>query len=648
MRGSILKRFAIAALVALALTSVTSLILSYIYSSREALGYGAESSATAAEITRALFSSEDFNSMPSPESEEYQAMELELEWVCKLAQLEYLSIYKADSQRTVRTYLLIAASDEQDRESLGMEYRYGGTSNEPFSEDELKALDGIQPDNTPHQINDQFGSTYAWFFPLKMYTTGDHYVIRAEVDVRSIANSTNDNALAFAIPMIAALILTIGIGLYMLNRNIVQPLRVVSSRMHTFLADSMSNEAPLALGRDDEIGEIADSFNQMTDNIKRYVTRIEEMTEERVASATELQVARRIQLGLVPETLSKSGPGYEGFAFFRAAREVGGDFYDLFTREDGHVCLVMADVSGKGVSAALFMSMARTLLHEKLVSLPPAQALNEANDAILQHNPEGMFVTVCAGVYNPATRELRFANAGHTRPYVIGRGYLTPDPGIALGIFEDAGIVEERITLMPGEGVLLYTDGATEAVNGANEFYGEERLGQAVADTKSAETAVLSLKESIDAFVTGREQFDDLTLLSLFAQSGDVWRWALEPETSSFATLRVGLLELCGTTSPVKRALLALDEAFANVVNYAGATRVDVWAFREEAVLTVKLVDDGVAFDPLAYTASEREFDEFDEGGMGISLIKQTADQLAYERANNRNILTMTFDLSEG
>ena len=649
MRSSILKRFAIIALVALALASVSSLILSYAYGSHEAFEAGADSSEAAAEIVCHYFETKGLQTMPTPGSKEYDDLHELMQWTCNLYRFEYMALLSANEQRTVRTYYIVVSSDEQNTHMLEKTFTYGMTDDRAFSENELSAFRGDGLRDAPEQGGGGFKRTYAWHYPMYLKGLGDYCVIDAEVNVSALALSTNDNALSFAVPMIVILVLVIAMELYLLNSNVVNPLRVVSSRMRTFIGDRARHDEPLQLGRNDEIGEIADSFNKMTVDIERYVDRIEDMAEERAASATELQVARRIQLGLVPETCEKSGPGFEAFALFRAAREVGGDFYDLFIREDGRVCVVMADVSGKGVSAALFMAMVRTLIHEKLVrGMSPSKALNETNDAILQNNPEGMFVTVFAGVYNPASRELLYANAGHTRPYIVGRGYLTPDPGIALGIFEEAGIVDEMANLMPGEGVLLYTDGATEAVSAEKTFYGEERLAQAVCKEEGAQATVLGLTASIDTFVAGNEQFDDLTLLSLFARSEDVWHWKLSPQLSSFATLREGMLELCGNTPPVRRALLAIDEAFSNVVNYSGASEVGVWANREKDQLSISLVDDGVAFNPLEYHADERDFEDFENGGMGISLIKQAVTKLSYERVGKRNVLNMTFDLSEG
>ena len=648
MRDSILKRFAIVTLVALTLAVAASLALSYLYSWHETLKLGATQTESAADVVSYNLQNLDEDEVFDPDSEVYDEMHGNLRWVCETYNLKYISIYTADEGLTTRTYYYAAADEDEDDKLARQYFPFGATSDTPFDKAEIAALSGKVLSDSPERIKNEYGTTYAWYYPLKMKGYDRYFVICTEFNVRVIVTSVNDNALSFAVPMITILMLVIALEILLLQRDVVRPLRVVSSKMRNFIQDRARDNTPLDFARNDEIGEIAESFNQMSINIENYVDRIQEMTEERVASTTELQVARRIQLGFVPETSREVGPGFEAFAMFRAAREVGGDFYDLFIREDGRICVVIADVSGKGVSAALFMAMCRAMVHEKLKrGVNPAQALNEVNDSLLANNPEGMYVTAFAGVYDPSSGELCFANAGHTKPYVVGRGFIVPDTGIALGLFEDAEILEERIRLAPGEGIMLYTDGATEAASADDKLFGEGRLAEAICDAHDAREAVLALVDSIDAFAAGREQFDDITLLCLFAGEGDVWHWELSPEISSFATLRHGILELCGNTTMVRRAMLALDEAFSNVVNYSGATKVDVWAQREGGTLTVRLVDDGVAFDPLTHEVGERDFEDLDDGGMGIMFIGEAACDLSYERTGGCNVFSMTFELEE-
>ena len=190
---------------------------------------------------------------------------------------------------------------------------------------------------------------------------------------------------------------------------------------------------------------------------------------------------------------------------------------------------VVGDVSGKGVAAALFMAMTKTMVHEGLASgIDPAQVLNRVNDRLCASNPEGMFVTVFAFVLCPSTGEVRYANAGHLPPLAIGRDddvrQVDAPPGVLLGLFEDAGLEDGTLVLAEGEYLLAFTDGATEAVNVESKFFGDEALAQCVASStpyRDASALVDVVVDAVDAFAAGHEQFDDLTVVALRRTSSD-------------------------------------------------------------------------------------------------------------------------------
>lgn len=237
------------------------------------------------------------------------------------------------------------------------------------------------------------------------------------------------------------------------------------------------------------------------------------------------EVAGQIESGIVPEQTELFEPDFAAAAVAHPARELGGDFYDCFLAgEDGrYVCAVVGDVSGKGVTAALFMTMVKTMLRERLkMKQSPAAVLNGVNDEVCAVNPQGMFATVFAAVLDRQTGELAYANAGHTKPLLLGEEvtFLHPDAGVAIGLFEDAGIVEERLLLQSGDGILVYTDGIVEAVDTADAFFGEERLLSLVSERCNRgevqpKELVEAVRDEVRAFSAGREPFDDLTMLAL-------------------------------------------------------------------------------------------------------------------------------------
>jgi sigma-B regulation protein RsbU (phosphoserine phosphatase) len=255
----------------------------------------------------------------------------------------------------------------------------------------------------------------------------------------------------------------------------------------------------------------------MSNDINTYIETNQKLLTESVQAKVQMDVANRIQCGIVPSQLKMEGEHYSVFGYAKPAKEVGGDFYDCFTLADGRVCLFIGDVSGKGIGAALFMVMVKTMLKDYLNSgLSPSSALNTVNDTLCNTNPEGMFATVFVAVYNTENGNLCYANAGHTTPVLLGTTseFLPVESGVAIGLFENAGITDSEVTITNG-GILLYTDGVTEAINNQKQFFGEKRLLSAICSDNLAEGVITHLNHCVGDFVGESEQFDDYTVIAL-------------------------------------------------------------------------------------------------------------------------------------
>lgn len=258
----------------------------------------------------------------------------------------------------------------------------------------------------------------------------------------------------------------------------------------------------------------------------------EEAERERIEG--ELQMASRIQTGILPNVFPAfpDRKEFDIFASMDPAKEVGGDFYDYFFVDDDHLCMVMADVSGKGVPAALFMMTARTILKTKAQSNPslsPKELLNEANAALTENDQEDMFVTVWLGILELSTGELTYSDAGHEKLLLYQDGtwkFLPKNGGVALAMWEpeDLEFMDEQyqfhdntIRLKPGDAIFQYTDGVTEATDANNELFGDDRLLAAMNSAPSAkpEDLLPHVRRQIDAFVKDAPQFDDITMLGL-------------------------------------------------------------------------------------------------------------------------------------
>ncbi len=239
---------------------------------------------------------------------------------------------------------------------------------------------------------------------------------------------------------------------------------------------------------------------------------------------SELKVAREIQLSIIPKTFPPfpGRPEFDIYGVLKPAREVGGDFYDFFLLDEDNLCFTIGVVSGKGVPASLFMAVTRTLIKAKSdIGMSPDKILSAVNDELCKDNDSGMFVTVFFGILNISTGEITYSNAAHNSPYILRRdessSVLPRMDGIALGAMEGIAYKSDRIRLEPGDTLVMYTDGVTEAMNSEGELSGEKRLEGFLMNCNG-----LTVREKVDMILssTGEfageaEQSDDITILTL-------------------------------------------------------------------------------------------------------------------------------------
>ena len=268
-------------------------------------------------------------------------------------------------------------------------------------------------------------------------------------------------------------------------------------------------------------------FNDLRLTIDRTLRRVAEWREalasrdKLVALQNELDLASKMQQSILP-TRFPEGPGYRLFGHMEAARAVGGDFFDIMRLDNGRIGLAIADVSDKGVPAALFMMSTRTLLKGAAVGLAdPAEVLREVNNLLNDDNEASMFVTVLYATFDPRSGELVYANGGHNSPLMVradGSSELLPlTGGVALGVVPDYRYERNTVTLEPGDTLVLYTDGVTEAMNHTHEEFGVERLRAIFAsdppgDSRETTQAVF---DAVHAFAGDTPQSDDVTCLTL-------------------------------------------------------------------------------------------------------------------------------------
>ena len=312
------------------------------------------------------------------------------------------------------------------------------------------------------------------------------------------------------------------------NTALVKPINSLASAASSYVEAKEEGEvsalALLDIHTGDEVENLSHALKRMERDINGYIENLTHVTAEKERIGAELSVATHIQASMLP-CIFPAFPNrreFDIYATMTPAKEVGGDFYDFLLVDDDHLAVVIADVSGKGVPAALFMVIAKTLIKDHTQSgKPPEEVFTEVNRQLCEANDENLFVTAWMGVLEISTGKLVYVNAGHNPP-VIGRKngeteFLRSRPGFVLAGLDFTKYRAGSLELMPGDLLYLYTDGVTEAMNTAQELYGEERLKRTLDANVSAapEEIFKAVKKDLDDFVADAPQFDDITMLAM-------------------------------------------------------------------------------------------------------------------------------------
>ncbi len=318
--------------------------------------------------------------------------------------------------------------------------------------------------------------------------------------------------------MIALLWLSLWLG-----KRIVKPLNTITQRIAEIDESNIEFKMEDAYRTGDEIEVLAKSFADISHKTVQYVHEVQRVTAEKERIGTELNMAKQIQAAMLPHMFPPfpERSEFDLYASMTPAKEVGGDFYDFFLIDNDHLCLVMADVSGKGVPAALFMMVSKVILQScAMLGKSPAEILQKTNTALCHDNQVEMFVTVWLGILEISTGKLTCANAGHEYPTIKhGDAFeLYKDKhGFVIGGLEGAKYKEYELQLAPGDKLFVYTDGVTEATNESMQLFGTGRMLEALNKNPAANPAetLTNVRSDIDTFVGAAEQFDDLTMLCL-------------------------------------------------------------------------------------------------------------------------------------
>ena len=362
-------------------------------------------------------------------------------------------------------------------------------------------------------------------------SNGYPVMIFYDTDMNRVAGVSRTFLLHYVLVLLAAAFIAGFLMTRHLKKTVVQPINQLAEAAYAYTVDKKNEHRTgkhfesLDIRTGDEIENLSLTMKDMENDLADYVQNLTRVTAEKERINTELSVASQIQEGMIPHIYPAfpDRPEFDVYAAMHPAKEVGGDFYDFFLIDGDHLAVVMADVSGKGIPAALFMMASKILIGNiaKIPGMTPARILASVNEQICENNPAEMFVTVWLGILEISTGKLLAANAGHEYPAVrkAGGGFrLFKDKhGFIVGGMENMVYTDYQIDLAPGDIIFQYTDGVTEAENAAGEHFGTDRMIEALNSEESAEPERIlqNMTETIRAFAGSAEQFDDVTMLCL-------------------------------------------------------------------------------------------------------------------------------------
>ncbi len=357
-------------------------------------------------------------------------------------------------------------------------------------------------------------------------------IIGADIFASVVSEHTKSYLICLVILGIIALVLGAA-GFTILSRKyIITPIAGMASSASHFVEQTQTVESPsditydvIEVKQDTEIRDLSEELSHMMGSTKAYMIDLKQVTAEKERISAELSVATQIQADMLPRTFP-AYPNRKEFSVFASmdpAKEVGGDFYDFFFTDDDHFAMVMADVSGKGVPAALFMVIAKALIKSNAQQLganaSPAKILYEVNNQLCEGNDAELFVTVWLAIIEISTGKGLAANAGHEHPALCRKGgeyeLVVYRHSPAVAAMEGMKFREHEFQMNPGDSLYIYTDGVAEATDAQNNMYGTERMVKSLNKDPQADASTLlkTVREDVDNFVSGASQFDDLTML---------------------------------------------------------------------------------------------------------------------------------------
>ena len=468
-----------------------------------------------------------------------------------------------------------------------------------------------------------------------------------------------------ALLLLTALIATI--LAWRMKKTVVEPINSIAAAAQSYVEDRRNGVetdghfAKLDIRTGDEVENLQQVMNSMEQDLTEIENTLTTVTAENQRIGTELDLARRVQADMVPNIFPPfpERTDMNIYASMDPAKEVGGDFYDFFLLDRDHLGLVIADVSGKGVPAALFMMISKILVQNySMMGGSPKEVLERVNQQICQNNREEMFITVWLGILDLKNGHMTCANAGHEYPILMqpdfGFEIIKDRHGLVIGGLESARYTNYELKMKKGAKLFVYTDGVPEATNESGKLFGMDRLLEVLNEAKGEKPQQIlqAVRNKVDGFVGTAPQFDDLTMLCLeYLGPRHLVKEMTKPARIENIPVITAFIneELEAMDCPMKVQMqieLAIDELFSNIAYYAyaggkGEATVRFEQLEEEHGVMLTFIDSGIAYNPLEAPEPDVTLpaEERQTGGLGIFMVRKTMDEVSYEHVDGRNIL---------
>lgn len=481
-----------------------------------------------AEMARSCLNPDKFDEYLSTgqTDEEYEEIQALLDDLTEAMEATFIYVARVDkSDYRTLTYIYDSVNSQSGFSRYELGYTHIGV-NEAYVEDVKNIVDhGGSAMGYMYTYVSESGAHATAGLPVSDSSGEVVAILGVEVPMTILDEARMAYVYHVMIVTVVVLVLFLAVYLLFLNRSLIRPVEKITSEAKRFADTNVKSTDALAeIHQRDEIGILASSITKMEEDVENYIQNLTAVTAEKERISTELSVATQIQADMLPSIFPPfpNRTEFEIYASMRPAKEVGGDFYDFFLTDEDHLGIVIADVSGKGVPAALFMVIAKTLIKNHAQNgETPAEIFTSVNDQLCENNKEGMFVTAWMGILELSSGKLTYVNAGHNPPLrktEDGRfEYFKSPAGFVLAGLEGIPYKQHEEHLNQGDMLYLYTDGVTEAADVSERLYGEDRLQNTLnANVGLApEELILEVQKDISVFVGEADQSDDITMLCL-------------------------------------------------------------------------------------------------------------------------------------